>query len=96
MLGPILLLTVFIRLVDDLVVQPLCISTSIDMHPLAVVLVLLFGDELMGIAGLVLAMPIATILRVTAVETYWGLKHYRITSSTAAHGPSENSEIDIQ
>ena len=96
MLGPILLLTVFIRLVDDFVVQPLCFSTSIDMHPLAVVLVLLFGHELMGIAGLVLAMPIATILRVTAVETYWGLKHYRITSSSAAHVPSENSEIDIQ
>jgi predicted PurR-regulated permease PerM len=96
MLGPILLLTVCIRLIDDMVVQPLCFSTSIDMHPLAVVLVLLFGHELMGIAGLVLAMPIATILRVTAVETYWGLKHYRITSSSAAHTLSETGEIDLQ
>jgi putative permease len=82
MLLPILLLTVLIRIIDDIAIQPLCYSASIDMHPAAVVLILLIGHELMGIAGLMLAMPIATILKTTAVETYWGLKHYQITSAT--------------
>jgi predicted PurR-regulated permease PerM len=95
MLGPILLLTVFIRIIDDIVIQPLCFSTSIDMHPLAVVLILIFGHELMGIAGLVLAMPIATILKTTAVETYWGLKHYHITSSSSARASSESIPTNI-
>ncbi len=82
MLGPILLMTVLIRVIDDVVIQPFCFSNSIDMHPVAVVLVLLVGHELMGIAGLVLAMPIATILRTTVIETFWGLKHYQITSAS--------------
>ena len=34
----------------------------------------------MGIIGMLLAIPIATILKSSAVETYWGLKNYRITA----------------
>jgi putative permease len=49
MLGPILVLTVLIRIIDDFIVQPLCFSTSIDMHPMEVILILIFGNELMGI-----------------------------------------------
>jgi predicted PurR-regulated permease PerM len=50
------------------------------MHPVAVVLVLIIGHQLMGISGMVISIPIATILRVSAIETYWGLKHYTITA----------------
>ena len=80
MLVPILILSLVIRLVDDLALQPLCFGKTLDMHPVAVVLVLLIGHQLMGVAGMVISIPIATILRVTATETYWGLKHYSITS----------------
>jgi predicted PurR-regulated permease PerM len=80
MLFPILLLTLIVRLIDDLLLQPICFGKSLDMHPVVVVLVLLIGDQLMGVAGMVISIPIATILRVTATETYWGLKHYSITA----------------
>jgi predicted PurR-regulated permease PerM len=80
MLLPILLLSLIIRLIDDLVLQPLCFGKTLDMHPVAVVFVLLIGHQLMGVAGMVISIPIATILRVTATETYWGLKHYSITT----------------
>jgi predicted PurR-regulated permease PerM len=50
------------------------------MHPLTVILVLIVGNELMGIAGMLVAIPIATILKVSTVETYWGLRNYRITA----------------
>ncbi|MBF8297064.1 MAG: hypothetical protein HW389_3609, partial [Bacteroidetes bacterium] len=80
MVGPILIMTVIIRMLDDFVVQPLCFAKSVDMHPLTVILLLLIGHEMLGVGGMLLAIPLATILKVSAVETFWGLKNYRITA----------------
>jgi putative permease len=80
MVGPIIIMTLIIRLIDDFVVQPMCFARSVDMHPLAVILLLLIGHEMLGIGGMLLAIPLATILKVSATETYWGLKNYRITA----------------
>jgi predicted PurR-regulated permease PerM len=77
---PIIVLTFTIQMIDNIVVQPLCFSKTVDMHPVTVIFVLIIGNTLMGIAGMILAIPLATILKATAVETYWGLKHYRITA----------------
>ena len=80
MLVPILILSAVVRLIDDLILQPLCFGKSLDMHPVAVVLTLIIGHQLMGVAGMVISIPIATILRVSAKETYWGLKNYTISA----------------
>ncbi len=80
MLVPIIILTVAIQTIDNIIVQPLCFSKTVDMHPLTVILVLIVGNELMGIAGMIVAIPIATILKVSTLETYWGLRNYRITA----------------
>jgi predicted PurR-regulated permease PerM len=77
---PIAVLLFVIRLIDDLILQPLCFGKSLDMHPVVVVLTLIIGHQLMGVSGMVISIPIATILRVSATETYWGLKHYTITA----------------
>jgi putative permease len=78
---PILAVTlVLVQLLDNIIIQPLCFSQSVDMHPVTVIFVLIIGNSLMGIAGMLLAIPIATILKSSAVETYWGLKHYQITA----------------
>ena len=80
MVGPILIMTLIIRLTDDFVVQPLCFAKTIDMHPLTVLLLLIIGHEILGVGGMLLAIPLATIIKVSSVETYWGLKNYRITA----------------
>ena len=78
---PIIAVTlVLVQLLDNIIIQPLCFSQTVDMHPVTVIIVLIIGDSLMGIAGMLLAIPIATILKSSAVETYWGLKNYRITA----------------
>ena len=77
---PIIVLTFTIQMIDNIIVQPLCFSKTVDMHPVTVIFVLIIGNTLMGVAGMILAIPLATILKATAVETYWGLKHYRITT----------------
>lgn len=80
MVGSIVIMTIIIRMLDDFIVQPLCFARSVDMHPMTVILLLLIGHEMLGIGGLLLAIPLATVLRVSAVETHWGLKNYRISS----------------
>lgn len=79
MLPDILLLTVIVQLIDNVIVQPYCFSKTVDMHPVTVIIVLLLGNSLMGVVGMLLAIPIATILKASFIQTYWGLKHYRIT-----------------
>jgi putative permease len=80
MIPSIALLTLIIQTVDNIVVQPLCFAKTVDMHPLTVIVVCIVGNQLMGILGMLLAIPVYTILKVTAVESYWGLKNYRITA----------------
>lgn len=77
---PLLLFTLFVQTIDNVIVQPFCFSKSLDIHPMTVIVVLIVGNELMGVLGMLLAIPVYTTLKVTAVESHWGLRNYRITS----------------
>ena len=77
---PVIVVNLVIQAVDNTIVQPLCFAKAVDMHPVTVIVVLVVGNELMGVLGMLLAIPLYVILKVTAVEMYWGLKSYRITS----------------
>lgn len=77
----ILLLTLIVQLIDNVVVQPWAFATAVNMHPLLVLLVVLVGNEFGGVAGMLLAVPVATIIMVTAKQALWGLTHYSITKT---------------
>jgi predicted PurR-regulated permease PerM len=76
----LLLSLIGVQLLDNVFIQPLCFSKTVDMHPVTIIIVLIVGNSLMGVAGMLLAIPIATILKESAVETYWGLRNYQITA----------------
>jgi predicted PurR-regulated permease PerM len=67
-----------IQLFENVFVSPFIVSKSVDLHPLTIIIVILIGGQLMGIFGMLLAVPTASIIKVTAQELYWGLKNYRI------------------
>jgi predicted PurR-regulated permease PerM len=79
MLIPIVISTVVVQQIDQFFVQPTVFSKIMSIHPLNMFLVILLGGELLGVMGMVLSIPIYTIIVVTAKETNWGLKSYRIT-----------------
>ena len=81
MIVPIVIATVAVRQLDDIFIQPNIYGKLLNMHPLTIMIVVLLGGELLGILGMVLAIPIYTVVTVTARETNWGLKNYRITES---------------
>jgi predicted PurR-regulated permease PerM len=54
-----------LRIVEDYVVYPRIIGSGIHLHPLAVILAILAGHEIAGIAGIFLAIPVIAVLTVT-------------------------------
>ncbi|HXT63136.1 MAG TPA: AI-2E family transporter [Pyrinomonadaceae bacterium] len=54
-----------LRVIQDYVIYPRIIGTGIHLHPLAVILAILAGAEIAGIAGIFLAIPVIAILTVT-------------------------------
>ncbi|MCA1601825.1 MAG: AI-2E family transporter, partial [Acidobacteria bacterium] len=54
-----------LRIVHDYVVYPRIIGSGIHLHPLAVILAILCGEELAGLAGIFLAIPAVAIIAVT-------------------------------
>ena len=53
-----------LRLVEDYVIYPRLIRRGIQLHPLAVIVAILIGAELDGVAGMFLAVPAAAIASV--------------------------------
>jgi predicted PurR-regulated permease PerM len=56
---------VVLRIVHDYVTYPRIIGSGIHLHPLAVILAILSGAELAGIAGIFLAIPVVAIVSVS-------------------------------
>jgi predicted PurR-regulated permease PerM len=54
-----------LRIVHDYVIYPRIIGQGIHLHPLAVILAILCGAELAGVAGIFLAIPVVAILSVS-------------------------------
>ena len=61
----VLLFLGVLRIVQDYVFYPRIIGTGIHLHPLAVILAILAGAEIAGIAGIFLAIPVIAIITVT-------------------------------
>ena len=58
-------ITIFIiQIVEGNLLSPYIVGKSINIHPIAIIFVLLLGGELFGIAGMILAVPVLTILKV--------------------------------
>ena len=68
----VLLFLGVLRIVEDYVIYPRIIGTGIHLHPLAVILAILAGAEIAGIAGIFLAIPVIAVL--TVMYRHW-LEH---------------------
>ncbi len=78
MLFPISMLFLVIYSLDNGFVQPNVFSKVTDIHPLLIIILILAGSQVMGILGMLLAVPIATVLKTAAREIYNGYKNYNI------------------
>lgn len=70
------------QLADNLLFQPLIFSRVARAHPLVILFVVLIGAQLGGIVGMLVAIPVMTIIRVTVQQILWSLRNYRILQAT--------------
>lgn len=63
------------KLIDDFVLQPVIYSRSVKAHPIEIFLIVLMAGTLAGPIGMILAIPVYTLLRIIAMEFFsnWSL-----------------------
>ncbi|MDH3269119.1 MAG: AI-2E family transporter [Ignavibacteria bacterium] len=76
---PLILLVVLITYAfDNGFLQPYIFGKSVEMHPITIILLIISGGILFGIIGMLLAVPIATVIKTFTKEIYFARKNYRI------------------
>ena len=68
----------FVQITDNVALQPVIFSKSVKAHPLEIFVIIFAGAKIAGIVGMIFAIPVYTIFRVTIMEFYKGYKSYRI------------------
>ena len=58
------------NLVDNILLQPLIYSTSVKAHPIEIFLVIIIAGSLFGVVGMILAVPVYTVIRVILREFF--------------------------
>lgn len=75
LIAKVALAFVTMQMLDNYILQPRIFSKSVSAHPLEIFIVILMGAQVNGVSGMVLAIPVYTVLRVIAREF---LYQYRI------------------
>ncbi|MFP4306714.1 MAG: AI-2E family transporter [Desulfococcaceae bacterium] len=92
-LGSVLVLFAGIQALEGFILQPKIVGKSAGLHPLVVMLALIFGGQF-GIGGLIVAVPTASILRVLFREFYWKRVERRETALAAEDGPAGSGSVE--
>jgi predicted PurR-regulated permease PerM len=74
----VVILVVITHVLDDLLFQPFVLGSAVNIHPLVVVIAIISGSLIMGLWGMLFAIPTVVVVK-TAVATFFKeLKAYRI------------------
>lgn len=77
---PLFVLLVFgiAQLVDNAFTQPVVLARSVSVHPVIAILALITFQNLLGVVGMIIAIPAAGILVMTIETLYKSLKAFRV------------------
>ena len=68
--GKIVFVFGFTQIFDNFITQPIVFSKSINAHPLEIFLVILIAGSIGGVPGMIIAVPLYSVLRIIAKEYY--------------------------
>jgi predicted PurR-regulated permease PerM len=72
---------------EDYVVQPFVYRRAVNVNPLVTIISLLVGATLLGILGVLLAIPTAAAIQIILRE-WWSAKGFKTPSTGADEGPA--------
>jgi len=64
--GRVVLLFLVIKVLDDTIIQPFTIGRSVHLHPALLLGSVVVGSHALGVLGMIIAVPVATVLQETA------------------------------
>ena len=67
-----------VQVTDNMLLQPLIFSKSVKAHPLEIFIIIFAGASLAGIPGMIAAIPVYTVIRVSFTQFYEGFRSYGI------------------
>lgn len=70
----IIIIFIFVQLFDNIIVQPLIMAKSANLHPLFVLFLVLFGSSFGGVLGMLVIVPLASLSRVIFTAIYLEMK----------------------
>lgn len=68
LMGGVIIVVMLIQFIDNMVFQTVIYSHSIKAHPLEIFFVTLMAGSIGGITGMILGIPVYTVIRVIAAE----------------------------
>jgi len=93
---PIIVAFAVIKLIDDVIVQPVVVSKSVELHPVTVIISIFAGGHVAGILGMIVAVPLVSIAKVTTSILYWGFtKYYIFGPPSFAVENLDEAEVEI-
>ena len=95
---PCILAVLVAQVLDNVVLQPLIFSKSADMHPVAILFIILIGAQTAGIIGMLVAIPIATVIKISILQIHWSFNNYRIfrLGQTQTIGDPQTSQNEAE
>ncbi|CQR46931.1 AI-2 transport protein TqsA [Paraliobacillus sp. PM-2] len=60
---------VFIQIIEGNLLSPYIVGKSVHLHPILIILILLVGGEIAGIIGMIVAIPLATVVKVVIYQS---------------------------
>lgn len=82
---PCIIAILMVQILDNVVLQPFIFSRSADMHPVAILFIIMIGAETAGILGMLIAIPIATVIKITINQITWSINNYYVFRSGSAN-----------
>lgn len=74
----VVILVVIAHVLDDVLFQPFVLGSAVNVHPLVVVIAILGGSLIMGLWGMLFAIPTVVVVKTTVATFFKELKDYRI------------------
>lgn len=74
----IILMLSIVYTFDNGFVQPYVFAKSVNMHPIIIILLIIAGNQIFGLLGMLLAVPTAAVVRTLVKEVYFAFKNYKI------------------
>lgn len=65
------------QVLDSVVLVPFLVAKIVDLHPVIVILSIILGSQVLGVLGMIISIPAAAAIKVTATALYSHLTDFR-------------------